>query len=658
MKTNLNTKLVSAFCAAAALSGTVQAQADLVRELSPILVTATRIELDDTVTPFAAEVYTRDDIKASGATNTYDFLESFTGLQITPSSGNKAAPNIDARGFGQQFGYENLVVSVDGRRLNNIDMSNPFIASIPLNSIERIEVTLGSGAILFGDGATAGVLNIVTQPSNSAGIDLHVGSNGQNGVSATAGKVEENSHIGFHVTRNNVGSFSARDNVGNSDSSEQGNWGVTVGWEADSKIKLDLSLGHSEQDVFYPGYLSQAQWLSNPAQTPDTGAADYGFSHQKLASDIWGVKITAPVTPAATLKATFNSEDKTSTFVAPYAYGFEYSVREAEFSVTHEDSNVKSVAGLQFRNADRTSAGSNITSKDSQSVFLQRTHFDGDYTWMYGARNDRVKLNYTALDGSNTLNQVANLNSVEAGVNKAINEELSLFGNYTHAGRSPDVDMFFSYDSDNHKQVFNGNISPMASDTVTFGLTHLNDQRKLKANVFYSKINDEIFYHPTAYVNTNYSKTRKYGLEIQDREKFSASLEGWLNYGYTVAVIDNDSRSTQTGTLNGTFLPGVSKNVISAGLRWQYKPSTLISVTHTWRDRAYALNDVTNTAAQQQQIYQSTDLMLSHRFSTKIQGYVAVKNLLDRANGAWVDVDQIYPYNFTRNWIIGLKVAL
>jgi hypothetical protein len=70
------------------------------------------------------------------------------------------------------------------------------------------------------------------------------------------------------------------------------------------------------------------------------------------------------------------------------------------------------------------------------------------------------------------------------------------------------------------------------------------------------------------------------------------------------------------------------------------------------------LNDVTNTAAQQQQIYQSTDLMLSHRFSTKIQGYVAVKNLLDRANGAWVDVDQIYPYNFTRNWIIGLKVAL
>lgn len=647
-----------AVCAAASLYGIAHAQTAPSTELSPVQITATRIELDDTAAPFAAEVYTQADIQKSGATSLYDFLEQFTSLQVTPSSGNKASPNLDARGFGQQFGYENLVVAVDGRRLNNIDMSNPFIAAVPLQRIDRIEITLGSGAVLFGDGAVAGVLNIVTKASDTANFEAHSGSNGQNGASVSAGKVDKNFHINFSADQNNIGSFGAQDNVGNKDSSKQGNWQVAAGWKSDAKITFDLNAGHSEQDIFYPGYLTQAQWLSNPAQTPSTGATNYGYSHQKLNSDVWGAKLTAPLTSSTTLKATFNSEDKTSAFIAPYAYGYDYSVQEAELSVTHKGSDVKSVVGFQARNADRTSAGSNVTSKDSQSVFLQRTHFFGDYTWMYGARNDRVKLNYTDLTGSNNLNQVANLNSVETGLNKRINDQLSVFGNYSHAARTPDVDMFFSYDFSANQQVFNGNISPMASDTVTLGLNHLNEQHKLKANVFYSKIDNEIFYYPTAYVNTNYSKTHKYGVEVQDRERLSSSVEGWFNYSYTVAVIDKDSTSIGTGTLNGTFLPGVSKNVVSAGVRWRFAPDTSVSLTQTWRDRAYALNDVTNTESQQQQIYKSTDLMLSHVFNSKLQGYVSVKNLLNQANGAWVDVDQIYPYNFSRSWVIGLKASL
>ena len=53
---------------------------------------------------------------------------------------------------------------VNGRRLNDIDMAGVDLSTIPRDSIERIEITRGnSGAVLYGDNAVGGVVNIVTE---------------------------------------------------------------------------------------------------------------------------------------------------------------------------------------------------------------------------------------------------------------------------------------------------------------------------------------------------------------------------------------------------------------------------------------------------------------------------------------------------------------
>ena len=76
---------------------------------------------------------------------------------------NGVGTTIDLRGFGIT-GPSNTLVLINGRRLNDWDLPGFDLSTIARDSIERIEITRGnSGAVLYGDGAVGGVINIVTR---------------------------------------------------------------------------------------------------------------------------------------------------------------------------------------------------------------------------------------------------------------------------------------------------------------------------------------------------------------------------------------------------------------------------------------------------------------------------------------------------------------
>ena len=158
--------------------------------MDPVIVTATKIKTKDVKATYASEVFYREEILQSGARSIVDFLNQNTSVVIMSNSGNRLTPKVDMRGFGTVDGYKNLVITVNGRRMNNIDSTPQDLSSIPINNIKRIEITKGSGSVIFGDGAQSGSIQVYTNDSTETTLEGSAGNYGQQNQSFSTGLSE------------------------------------------------------------------------------------------------------------------------------------------------------------------------------------------------------------------------------------------------------------------------------------------------------------------------------------------------------------------------------------------------------------------------------------------------------------------------------------
>ncbi len=155
-------RICGALIALAGLTGSA-AQAQNTQVLPAIDVWASRT--GSGITGASTSVITAEDIARSPGTTLQDLLAQEAGVQTISTSGGKngAGTTVDLRGFGATA-VSNTLVLLNGRRLTDIDLSGIDFSTIPRDSIQRIEITRGnSSAVLYGDGAVGGVINIITK---------------------------------------------------------------------------------------------------------------------------------------------------------------------------------------------------------------------------------------------------------------------------------------------------------------------------------------------------------------------------------------------------------------------------------------------------------------------------------------------------------------
>ena len=241
--------------------------------IGPIKITLNPTELSsnyfnevDTFAPFSSEVYTQDDIKNSKATNIYDFLSQNTSLSLAPSSGNRFSKKISARGYGLTIGSHNLVVTLNGRRLNNIDTSGPAISEVNINDIERVEITKGSGSVIYGDSAMAGAVHLYTKENFETKISTTSGNYGLVQTSASVGINEEKINVNLSMDSLKHGGYHVAGPDGNKDKGKQTKSSMGAAYTTDNGTVISLDISRDSSDTRYPSYLTDAQFDADPSQ--------------------------------------------------------------------------------------------------------------------------------------------------------------------------------------------------------------------------------------------------------------------------------------------------------------------------------------------------------------------------------------------------------
>ncbi|MEW7977806.1 MAG: TonB-dependent receptor [Candidatus Sedimenticola endophacoides] len=631
---------LAALCAVLSVS----VQAEERASLAPILVTASHQTHRDVDAPYASEVHTAQRIRASGATTLYDYLDKQTSLSVANYFGNRFTPLVDMRGFGSGTGFQNIVISLNGRRLNNIDSAPQLLGAIPLASIERIEITKGGGSVAHGDGATAGTIQIHTAPERRAEAALSVGNFGVRQRDLLLGGGGERFDFSLTASDYRQGGFADADIAGRRDTADGDSRAARLVLYPTDWLELALGLDSSRIDTFYPGPLSAAEFAADPAQNSGNAYTDQAFD-----TDTWSFDLGADLGPELRLDWGHSREDKRSHFTTGWISIYDYDYTSDRLSLGYTRDGLSLSAGLDQFDGVRIGSSSR-TSKRNRGLFIEADYRLGDTRYSAGARRERVKYRYRPSIGSTQAGS-HELSAWNLGLNHRIDERLSLFGNLNTAFQAPDIDRFFLWGG-----AFNAFIDPARATTLNVGANLTLPEDKLQVTLFHTRMRDEIYMDPVTYSNTNIDRSHKYGLELQETHRFSDTLSARLNYNYTRAIIDREQSGA--GAYDGKDLPGISRHSVNLGLDYQAGPRSRISLSHTYRSGSYASEDFANRFSQRQPAYHSTDLAYRYRLDEHFELTARVENLFEEPYGIWVRDDVIYPVSFTRNWSLGIRASL
>ncbi|MGV8837097.1 TonB-dependent receptor plug domain-containing protein, partial [Cellvibrio sp.] len=139
------------------------------KKLETVYVSATRSETVQMPVATQIKVITEEEIRVSGAKLLSEVLRTQAGIQLTDSDGS-GARNVTASMRGLS-GANNVLVLVDGRKLNNPSLAAPALNTVSLKDVERIEIVQGSAGVLYGDQAVGGVINIITRRAVAGEVD-------------------------------------------------------------------------------------------------------------------------------------------------------------------------------------------------------------------------------------------------------------------------------------------------------------------------------------------------------------------------------------------------------------------------------------------------------------------------------------------------------
>ena len=632
-------------------------------------------------------IINKEDLESQHGKNLPQILETYSGIDVRRLYDGVGGTNssLDIRGFGEASKSNSLIL-VNGIRLNDIDMSNVNLSYIPIDSIERIEIIRGGSAgTLYGSGVIGGAVNIVTKNDNLQNRgELSFGSYNKLGADfSLSNSFGEKGVISFS------GSGFTSDTFRDAGDFLDENFVLNVKNTIDqTKFNLDIFSSYREQDLPGPRVKGGAVYNyhfcnryedsktakhigGSFAANGDTCNIDQRDDYSNFENERVNLGIVQEIDSLKTIflnigykkkndkaflaangntKETPNNGDRyLNTTIDGNIHNGRYEVRSIDekytnilnigFDHTHSFYDSK-----RHRKEDEQVGQNYDADLKVQSVYFQNTVYfnETDTSLSFGLRSEESQFgardevdrtvsgfvnswdatDHATYDNSST-NQALNI-----GLEKKIDRNFSIYGNYSESFRIPNIDERILATTSGSFA-----LKDQESDGIEIGVIYSNQVASLNINYFDIDTLNEIQYDQS--VNTNLDPIKREGINLDfefrpdNKNKFMGSI-GYVNaeftggslsmgtgsyeflgtryynnnetYGYltntAINFLGSDGTANQSIDLAGRKVPLVSPLTYNLNYIRQIDNNTNLNLGINYTDEKYVSNDQENIEPQ------------------------------------------------------------
>jgi iron complex outermembrane receptor protein len=163
------------------------------------ILSSPRIEIESLQNSISVISISKEEINNSTATNVSELLQQIAGIDIRRRGIEGMQADLYIRGGS----FDQTLLLIDGIKVEDPQTGHHTMnMTLPLEVIEKIEITKGSAGRIYGQNAFTGAVNIITKNiKNNLSVELTGGSFDQKRGSLTAQRKLENSDILFNYNR-------------------------------------------------------------------------------------------------------------------------------------------------------------------------------------------------------------------------------------------------------------------------------------------------------------------------------------------------------------------------------------------------------------------------------------------------------------------------
>mgnify|MGYP002133311150 CR=1 FL=1 len=486
-------------------------------ELNPVVVTATRFEMPLADVLPSASVINREQIENSQATTLADLLQGQAGFEFGRNGGPGTVTSFFLRGQDST----NMVLLIDGVRVQTDSIGSLALTEFPLPLIEKIEILRGNAGALYGEAAIGGVISVQTRQADGKpqtfgamtlgsyqSEDVYAGYN-----SADAQGLRFNFVAGHNQSKGFTAMNPSQNNRVNPDRDGyrndyfQGKVEKTVDPDMTlgARISLvDSRLDYDRGDTWDPAFSSYSSDKSTDKHQFKKKNESLGLFVRKQLNPDWVMRVDVASTSLS--YRDFRNDQQPVSGDTSYLNGAMSGVQRVLkwSSLWQADAQTVVNMGIDTQHDTYTATGDNAfdMKRTLQGVFAGLNRQWGRLSLQLNARHDRVDVANTAF-GADSENSTST-NTGLWGLGWRLNSHWRVTSAVSSGFRAPTA-------SDVSQTP---NLRPEKHRSQEVGLVHTNEQTLSKLVYFESIGRDAIDYLPANnYAPENIGETRNKGWE-------------------------------------------------------------------------------------------------------------------------------------------------